>query len=54
MPDNEMFDGKNSVLFWLSDDENKIPLKIRAKMFIGAVEIDIKSQKGLKHPLITD
>ena len=54
MPDNDMFDGKNSVLFWLSDDENKIPLKIKAKMFIGAVEVDIKSQRGLKHPLVAD
>jgi len=54
MPDNKMFDGKNSILIWLSDDENKIPLKIRAKMFIGAVEIDIKSQKGLKNPLAID
>lgn len=52
MPDNEMFDGKNSILIWLSDDENKIPLKIKAKMFIGSVEIDIKSQRGLRNPLV--
>ena len=41
MPENKLFKGENSIRFWLSDDENKIPLKIRANMFVGAVEIDI-------------
>ncbi|MEO1052857.1 MAG: DUF3108 domain-containing protein [Bacteroidota bacterium] len=45
MPDNKLFDGEDSIEIWLSDDENKVPLKIKAKMFIGAVEVDIKSYK---------
>jgi uncharacterized protein DUF3108 len=53
MPENEFFDGKNAILIWLSDDKNKIPLKIKARMFIGAIEIDIKSHKGLRNPLMT-
>jgi hypothetical protein len=43
MPNNALFDGKNSISMWLSDDEYKIPVKIRAKMFVGAVEIALKS-----------
>jgi hypothetical protein len=43
MPKNSLFKGEDSIQFWLSDDENKIPLKIRANMFVGAVEIDITS-----------
>jgi len=47
MPDNKMFDGENSIKVWLSDDQYKIPLKIKAKMFVGAVEVDIiEYQKG--------
>jgi hypothetical protein len=53
MPENKMFDGKNSVFIWLSDDANKIPLKVKAKMFIGSIELDIKSQNGLRNPLRT-
>ncbi len=49
MPENEMFDGENSIKYWLSDDENKIPLKIKAQMFIGALEIDIKSAENLQY-----
>jgi hypothetical protein len=43
MPENSLFDGENSVRVWISDDINKVPLKIKAKMFVGAVEVDIES-----------
>jgi hypothetical protein len=51
MPDNKLFEGGNSIRMWLSDDNNKIPLKIEADMFVGAVEMDLKSYKGLKNPI---
>jgi hypothetical protein len=51
MPDNKLFEGGNSIRMWLSDDKNKIPLKIEADMFVGAVEMDLKSYKGLKNPI---
>jgi hypothetical protein len=51
MPENNLFEGGNSIQFWLSDDDNKIPLKVKAKMFVGAVEVDIKSYDGLRHDL---
>ncbi len=42
MPDNQFFRGKNPVRAWLSDDRHKIPLKVKAELLIGSVEIDIK------------
>ncbi len=51
MPNNDLFEGDDSIEIWLSDDGNKIPLKIKAKMFVGSVEVDIKSTSGLKHKL---
>lgn len=51
MPDNDIFDGEDSIVMWLSDDENKIPLKVRAKMFVGAVEMEITEESSLRHPL---
>ncbi len=49
MPENKLFDGKDAIKVWLSDDNDKIPLKVKAKMFIGAIEIDIKKYKrGVK------
>ena len=51
MPDNELFEADESISFWLSDDRNRIPLKVQAKMFVGAVEVDIKSYNGLRYKL---
>ena len=42
MPENSLFSGKNPIRAWLSDDRRKIPLKVRAELVIGALEIDIK------------
>lgn len=43
MPENSLFDGENAIKVWISDDSNKVPLKIQAEMFVGAVEIEIVS-----------
>ena len=42
MPDNKVFDGENAIRVWISDDQYKIPLKVRASLFVGSVEVDIK------------
>lgn len=46
MPKSSIFDGKNSIKFWVSDDQYRIPLKIKAKMFIGAVEVEVTEYKN--------
>lgn len=51
MPDQELFDGEDSIEFFLSADENRVPLKVRAKMFLGAVELDIDKYSGLRYDL---
>lgn len=51
MPNNSLFDGKNSISIWISDDKNKIPVKISAKMFIGHAGIELTNFKGLKNSL---
>jgi hypothetical protein len=51
LPENKLFDGENAVQFFISDDQNRIPLKIRAELVVGAVELDIKGYTGLKYPI---
>ncbi len=51
MPDNKLFDGENSITCWISDDGNKIPVKIQAKMFIGSTGIEMVSFRGLRNQL---
>jgi Protein of unknown function (DUF3108) len=51
MPDNKLFDGENSITVWISDDGNKIPVKIQAKMFIGHTGLELVSFRGLRNQI---
>jgi len=55
MPDNSIFEGEDAILAWISDDENKIPLKVEAEMFIGHAGVELSHYEGLKNkPAIID
>jgi len=49
LPKNGLFTGEDAIKIWISDDANKIPLKVKASMFVGAVEIDIVSITGARN-----
>lgn len=51
MPENKMFDGKNSITAYFSDDKNRIPVKIEADMFIGKAGVELTGYSGLRNPL---
>lgn len=51
VPDNKLFDGKNSVTAWLSDDLNQVPIKVQAKMFIGSTGLELEQFGGLRNQL---
>ena len=46
-----IFDKEEDVSFWVSNDGNKIPLMIEAKILIGAVKAELTNAEGLAHPL---
>ncbi|MGF1637900.1 MAG: DUF3108 domain-containing protein [Cyclobacteriaceae bacterium] len=47
VPQNKFFSGRNPVKAWISDDDLKIPLKVRANLIVGGLEINIKDyEKG--------
>ena len=51
MEKNGIFEDGNSIRFWISDDLNKIPIRIEAQMWIGKVAMDIKAYKNLRNPI---
>ncbi|MGB7842090.1 MAG: DUF3108 domain-containing protein [Salinimicrobium sp.] len=46
-----VFKEKESLTMWVSDDDNRMPLKIQADLAVGSLEADIDAFKGLKYPL---
>ena len=51
MEKNGLFESGNSIRFWISDDLNKIPIRIEADMWVGKVAMDIKKYKNLRNPI---
>lgn len=45
---------KNAMEIWISDDDNRIPLKLIAQLKIGAAEATLSSYKNLKHPFTAE
>lgn len=51
MKQNKIFGSDNPVKMWISDDKNRIPLKIKVNLFVGSVDMDLKSFANLRYPL---
>jgi hypothetical protein len=45
-----IFKEQESLTLWISDDDNKVPIRIKASLFVGAIKADLNSYKGLKYP----
>ncbi|HSM62910.1 MAG TPA: DUF3108 domain-containing protein [Gillisia sp.] len=46
-----VFKEQESLTFWISDDKNKIPIKIEADLAVGSLDADLDEFKGLRHQL---
>lgn len=47
-----VFKEEESLTVWISDDKNKIPLRIKASLAVGSIKADLDSFKGLKNPFM--
>ena len=48
--EGRVFKEKESLTIWVSDDSNRIPLRIKADLAVGSLKADLDAYKGLKHP----
>ncbi len=46
-----VFDTEDDVSIWISADKNFVPIKIQFNLYIGSINCDLKTFKGLKYPL---
>ncbi len=45
-----VFKEKESLTIWVSDDKNKIPVRIQADIAVGSLKADLDAYRGLKYP----
>jgi hypothetical protein len=47
-----MFESEDDMTFWLSDDKNVIPIKVRFDLLVGSLKLELDKYSNLKYPLI--
>ena len=45
-----VFKEQESVTLWVSDDQNKLPIRLQADILVGSIKADIENFKNLKYP----
>ena len=45
-----VFKEQESVTVWITNDKNKIPIRIKASLTVGSLRADLDAFKGLTHP----
>jgi hypothetical protein len=47
-----IFKAQESVTLWITDDANKIPIKMKADLAVGSLRAELEQYKGLANPFI--
>ncbi|GAA4273589.1 DUF3108 domain-containing protein [Aquimarina gracilis] len=47
---DRIFKEEESMTVWVSDDDNRMPVRIKADILVGSIKADLDAFKGLKHP----
>jgi hypothetical protein len=48
IPDNQLFKGENSIRIWMSDDSNKVPVKVEVDLWVGSLVMEIRNYRNTK------
>ncbi len=46
-----IFEGGEKMTVWVSDDKNKIPVRVESPISVGSIKVDMMSYRNLRHPL---
>lgn len=46
-----IFEGGEQMTVWVTDDQNRIPVRIESPIVVGKVKIDMMGYENLRHPL---
>ncbi|WP_281988934.1 DUF3108 domain-containing protein [Aquimarina aggregata] len=47
---DRVFKEEESMTVWVSDDDNRMPVRIKADILVGSIKADLDAFKGLKYP----
>ena len=45
-----VFEEQESITLWVSDDNNRLPIRLQADILVGSIKADLENFKNLRHP----
>lgn len=54
LPNNKLFKGEDAIRVWVSDDKNRVPVKIEADLSVGTIVMEIRKYKRNLFPFSWD
>ena len=45
-----VFKENESLTLWISDDKNRLPIRLKADVLVGSIKADLENFKNPKHP----
>ncbi len=48
-----IFEGGEKMTVWVTDDENKVPVRIESPIIVGKVKVDMMGHQNLRNPLVS-
>ncbi len=52
--DGTVFSGGEDMVVWVTDDDNRLPVAVVAKILVGSVKAQLNTVTGLRHPLTSE
>jgi hypothetical protein len=46
-----VFKEEEDMTLWVSDDANKVPIRVKSDLLVGSIEMDLVEHKNLVRPL---
>jgi hypothetical protein len=47
---DRVFKDEDDMTIWISDDANRIPVRVKTEIWVGALKVDLTSYSGLLNP----
>ena len=49
LPKNNMFEGEDAIRIWVSDDKNRVPIRIEVDFSVGSATMELKNYRNTKY-----
>jgi hypothetical protein len=48
---SRIFKGEGSITIWLTNDKNRLPIRVQADLLVGSIKADLEKFSGIANPI---